>query len=64
MHPMGLKLKLKVLGKEFEAEPFFKRVFLNKTRKNFHKSVILRRFCFLVTEDTFQDIEDSFSDIV
>ncbi len=29
MHPMGLKLNTKVLGKEFEEEPFFKRVFLN-----------------------------------
>jgi hypothetical protein len=28
---MGDKnLKLKVLGKEFEEEPFFKRVFLNR----------------------------------
>ena len=26
---MGLKLNTKVLGKEFEEEPFFKRVFLN-----------------------------------
>ncbi len=25
------KMTLKVLGKEFEEEPFFKRVFLNKT---------------------------------
>jgi len=29
----GLNLMLKVLGKEFEEEPFFKRVFLNITRK-------------------------------
>ena len=28
---MGLKLKSKVLGKEFEEKPFFKRVFLNNT---------------------------------
>ena len=28
-----MKLKLKVLGKEFEEEPFFKRVFLNNMRK-------------------------------
>ena len=30
---MGLNLMLKVLGKEFEEEPFFKRVFLNITCK-------------------------------
>ncbi len=30
---MGLKFKLKVLGKEFEEKPFFKRVFLNNTCK-------------------------------
>jgi len=29
----GLNLMLKVLGKEFEEEPFFKRVFLNITYK-------------------------------
>ena len=28
--PVRLKLNTKVLGKEFEEEPFFKRVFLNK----------------------------------
>ena len=27
---MGLKFITKVLGKEFEEQPFFKRVFLNK----------------------------------
>ena len=27
---MGAKLILKVLGKEFEEEPFFKRVSLNR----------------------------------
>ena len=26
---MGLKFIIKVLGKEFEEQPFFKRVFLN-----------------------------------
>ncbi|MBQ6170830.1 MAG: hypothetical protein IJK30_12845, partial [Ruminococcus sp.] len=30
---LGLNLMLKVLGKEFEEEPFFKRVFLNITCK-------------------------------
>jgi len=30
----GLNLMLKVLGKEFEEEPFFKRVFLNIARKS------------------------------
>ncbi|MBR3667551.1 MAG: hypothetical protein IKN66_10385, partial [Ruminococcus sp.] len=29
----GLNIMLKVLGKEFEEEPFFKRVFLNITCK-------------------------------
>ena len=36
---MGLKLNTKVLGKEFEEEPFFKRVFLNNSRKNSYTSV-------------------------
>ncbi len=27
---MGLKFIIKVLGKEFEEQPFFKRVFLNR----------------------------------
>ena len=31
VHPMGLKFIIKVLGKEFEEQPFFKRVFLNST---------------------------------
>ena len=39
MHPMGLKLNTKVLGKEFEEEPFFKRVFLNNSRKNSQKNI-------------------------
>ena len=38
MHPMGLKLNTKVLGKEFEEEPFFKRVFLNNSCKNSYKN--------------------------
>ena len=31
--PMGVNFKLKVLGKEFEEKPFFKRVFLNNMYK-------------------------------
>jgi hypothetical protein len=39
---MGDKnLKLKVLGKEFEEEPFFKRVFLNKRCKSFYMNIDL-----------------------
>ena len=30
---MGLKFIIKVLGKEFEEQPFFKRVFLNRSTK-------------------------------
>ncbi len=31
---MGLKFKLKVLGKEYEENPFYKRVFLNNLYKS------------------------------
>ena len=37
----GQYLKLKVLGREFEGEPFFKRVSLNITCKIFCKSTAL-----------------------
>jgi len=33
---MGLKFITKVLGKEFEEKPFFKRVFLNR---HTHRSI-------------------------
>ena len=39
--PIREKFKLEVLGKEFEEEPFFKRVFLNSSRKNFYISTVL-----------------------
>jgi hypothetical protein len=38
----GQNLNSKVLGKEFEEEPFFKRVFLNITCKNFCKSTTFK----------------------
>ena len=38
MCPVRQKFNTKVLGKEFEEEPFFKRVFLNNIRKSFHKN--------------------------
>ena len=38
---MGDKnLKTKVLGKEFEEEPFFKRVFLKRKYKSFFMSTV------------------------
>ncbi|MBQ6181479.1 MAG: hypothetical protein IJK31_07315, partial [Ruminococcus sp.] len=38
---LGLNLMLKVLGKEFEEEPFFKRVFLNITCKTSIRATLL-----------------------
>ncbi len=43
MHPMGLKLNTKVLGREFEGGPFFKRVSLNNSRKSSHHIAIIKR---------------------
>ena len=54
---MGDKnLKLKVLGREFEGEPFFKRVSLNRERKSccMSTTVITERFfvsCFFESFD-------------
>ena len=40
---MGDKnLKMKVLGKEFEKEPFFKRVFLKRKYKSFCMSKVFK----------------------
>ena len=45
--PIREKIKPKVLGKEFEEEPFFKRVFLNIPHKNFYISTVLKCADFL-----------------
>jgi len=40
----GGNLILKVLGKEFEEQPFFKRVFLNNIGKNPSKNVTVMEY--------------------
>ena len=45
--PIKEKIKTEVLGKEFEEEPFFKRVFLNSSYKKFYKSITLKCRSFL-----------------
>ena len=46
--PIKEKIKTEVLGKEFEEEPFFKRVFLNSSRKNFYISITLNACAFCI----------------
>ena len=47
---MGLEFKLKVFGREYEGNPFFKRVSLNNTRTDFKKMIPLQDY--LCDEET------------
>ena len=55
---MGDKnLKLKVLGREFEGEPFFKRVSLNRERKSCCMSTAVIGAFFMLGYDDFSGLQ-------
>ena len=52
---MGAKLILKVLGREFEGEPFFKGFPSIDTCKNFCKSTVVMCYVFSFVQTSFRE---------